>query len=70
MKQLTLHIPDNKFPFFMELVKSFNFVKVQQEDEPTKEEILASIEQGLKEVKLMQQGKIKKNSLDQLLDEL
>ncbi len=28
MKQVILNIPDNKYPLFMELVKSLGFVKV------------------------------------------
>jgi len=27
MKQVVLDIPENKYPFFMELVKSLSFVK-------------------------------------------
>ncbi|MDH5399557.1 MAG: hypothetical protein OEX02_15515 [Cyclobacteriaceae bacterium] len=30
MKQITLNIPDNKFQFFMELIKNLNFVKVEE----------------------------------------
>ena len=37
---------------------------------PTKQEILDSIRDGLKQVKLHQQGKIKLKSAKQLLDEL
>jgi hypothetical protein len=29
MKQITLKIPDKKFKFFMELIKSLDFVKVE-----------------------------------------
>ncbi|WP_173380610.1 hypothetical protein [Leptospira mayottensis] len=38
--------------------------------EPTKKEILASIKQGMKEVELHKQGKIKLKSAKELLDEL
>lgn len=31
MKQVTLNIPDNKYQFFMELVKNLGFVKVKDE---------------------------------------
>lgn len=37
---------------------------------PTTEEIYESIQQGLKEIKLHQEGKIKLKSAQQLLDEL
>ncbi|XDD51266.1 hypothetical protein AB3N59_05750 [Leptospira sp. WS92.C1] len=41
-----------------------------EENEPSKEEILAGIAQGLKEVKLIRAGKLKTKSIQQLLDEL
>ena len=40
------------------------------EKPPTKEEILQSIKDGLKQVKLYQEGKIKLKTAQQLLDEL
>lgn len=58
--------------FFLELVKYFDFVKVEKEDytEPTKDEIKESITQGLKEVKLIEQGKMKATPLKDFLNEL
>jgi hypothetical protein len=32
MKNISVQIPDNKYPFFMELLKNFDFVKVKDED--------------------------------------
>lgn len=34
MKQVTLNIPDNKFQFFMELVKNLGFIKTSVSDIP------------------------------------
>lgn len=31
MKHITLHIPENKYAFFMELLKSFDYIKVEEE---------------------------------------
>jgi hypothetical protein len=31
MKQIVINVPDNKYPYFMELVKSLGFVKVSGE---------------------------------------
>ncbi|MDI7166810.1 hypothetical protein [Leptospira santarosai] len=73
MKQIILNVPDQKYPFLMELLRSLNFVNVQEsgeEKEPTKKEILASIKQGMKEVELHRQGKLKLKSAKKLLDEL
>lgn len=63
-KQITLTIKDNKLPFFMELVKNLDFVKIEEplEPEPTKAEIIKGIEDGLKESKLFKAGKIKLKS--------
>ena len=79
MSQLVLNIPDNKLNFFLEVIKNFRFVKivkqaqtVETDDyiEPTKEEILANIKQGLLEVKLIEQGKMKAKPLKEFLNEL
>lgn len=70
MKHITLKIKDSKFQFFMELIKNFDFVQVQEYDEPTKEEILANIRKGLEEVKLIEEGKLKSRPAKDLLDEL
>ncbi len=71
MKQITLNIPDNKLPFFMELVNNLGFVKkVDDFDEPTKEEILVNIKAGLKEVQLFKKGKLNTSSAKDFLNEL
>jgi hypothetical protein len=72
MKQVTLQIPDKKYPFFMELVKNLHFAKTieEDEDEPTKEEIMAGIKQAVKEMNLIKEGKLKARPLKELLDEL
>lgn len=38
MKQVVLQIPDNKYPFFLELVKNLPFVKKVEEKPVTIEE--------------------------------
>ena len=41
MKQVTLHIPDSDYPFFMELAKSLQFVKkIEAADEKAKDQVL------------------------------
>jgi len=49
MKQITLNIPDNKFQFFMELIKNLNFVKV--EEAPYKTEFIEKIQESRQQVK-------------------
>lgn len=72
MKQITLHIEESKFTFFLELIKNFDFVQVEDaEDEgDSKEAIVANIKQGLNEVKLIQEGKLTSRPAQELLDEL
>lgn len=52
------------------LVEEALIHSAQEEQEPTKEEILDSIVQGLKEIKLHKEGKIKLKSAEELLNEL
>ncbi|PIQ15609.1 MAG: hypothetical protein COW67_07545 [Flavobacteriales bacterium CG18_big_fil_WC_8_21_14_2_50_32_9] len=69
MKQIILNIPENKFQFFMELVKSFDFVQIEA-DGDSKKAILSNIKKGLEEVKLAKQGKLKTTSAKDFLNEL
>lgn len=39
MKQVVLNIPDNKYSFFMELVKNLGFIKVSKEQKLTKKDL-------------------------------
>ena len=71
MKQITLNIPDNKVPFFLELVNNLGFVKkVTTDDEPTKQQMLENIKAGLQEVQLYKKGKLKTTSVKDFLNEL
>ena len=70
MKQITVNVPDSKFAFFMELIENLGLEKVNEEAAGTGEEALAGIEQGFREVKLIQEGKMKGTSLKEFLNEL
>lgn len=72
MTQITLKIKDSKVRFFKELIKNFDFVKIEKEEstEPSKEEIAENIKQGFKEVKMIEEGKMEGVSLKEFLDEL
>lgn len=60
MKEVTLHIPDSNYPFFMELAKNLHFIKkIEVADEPTKEQILQNIKVGLQEVKSFKKESLK-----------
>jgi hypothetical protein len=66
MKQVTLNIPDDKYKFFLELIKSLNFVKV----EAAEEKALLELQSSLNQVKLIQDGKLPKQSAQDFLNEL
>lgn len=62
MQNLTVKIPDNKLAFFLELINSLGFVKVEKEEAVTN---VLSQEQ----VKLVEEERKKiKNNPDYLLD--
>ena len=56
MNQVILNVKESKFQFFMELVRSFDFVRID-DDGDSKEAILSNIKKGLEEVKLARQAK-------------
>ncbi|TDB59113.1 DUF2683 family protein [Arundinibacter roseus] len=49
MKQVTLNIPDNKFSFFMQLVRSLNFVEVAESPSEYNSEFVAKIQKSRQE---------------------
>jgi len=69
MREVRLKIADNKFNFFMELIRSFDFVQVDS-DGDSKKAIISNIKKGLEEVKLAKQGKLKTTPAKEFLDEL
>ena len=72
MKQVVLNVPDNKYPFFMELVKSLGFVKVPEEVKLTKnqQEFVEGTKKSLEQVEQHLKGEIKLKTADQLYNEL
>ncbi len=72
MQRVVIDIPDNKFKFFMELVKNLGFVKVTEETKLTKKqkEFVEGTKRSLEQVEQHLKGEIKLKSADQLFDEL
>jgi len=72
MKQVTLHIPDNKYPFFIELVKSLGFVRLSDEVVLTgkQKEFIEGTKKSLEQVEQHLSGQIKLKTAEQVLDEL
>ena len=69
MKEVTLKISDNKFQFFMELIRNLDFVQVDT-SEDSKKDILKNIKTGLNEVKLSREGKLETTSANDFLNDL
>jgi hypothetical protein len=72
MKQIVLNIPDNKYRFFMELIKSLDFVKIKKEVSLTNEQkdFIEGTKKSLLQVDQHLKGEIKLKSAEKLLDEL
>ena len=70
MKQVTVHIPDKNYPFFLELVKRLGFVKKVVENEPSREEVMSNLREAVDELKLIKAGKREGISARELLNEL
>lgn len=66
MQQLTLNISDNKFRTFLEFIKTLDYVEVPEVDKKA----LSELQNSLNQVKLMQEGKIEKQSAEDFLNEL
>jgi hypothetical protein len=66
MKQLTLNISDNKFHTFLEFIKTLDYVEVPE----VEKKALNELQNSLNQVKLMQEGKIEKQSAEDFLNEL
>ncbi len=71
--KVTLDINDNKATAFLNFIQSLDFISIYKKDdyeESSKQEILTSIKQGMKEVQLHQKGEIKLQSARDFLHEL
>lgn len=66
MKQLTLYINDSKFQAFLEFIKTLDYVEVPEADKKS----LTELQKSLNQVKMMQEGKIEKQSANEFLNEL
>jgi len=74
MKQIVISVPDKKYPSFIELINSLEYVTVNDLKKNTKKDaehpVLKSLRQGLKEVELVKKGKLKSRPLKDFLDEV
>ncbi len=66
MKEVTLHIEDSKVKAFLEFIKTLDYVRVEGSEKKAVNELKSS----LKQVKLIKEGKLPKQSAKAFLDEL
>lgn len=58
MKQIVINVEENKLQFFMELIKSLDFAQVDEQSGDFKGEIMDSLDQSFKDLKLYKEGKL------------
>ncbi|MCC5919965.1 MAG: hypothetical protein LAT68_03705 [Cyclobacteriaceae bacterium] len=66
MRQITLNVEEKKYDTLLKFLETLDYVRIDQVD---KQEFL-QIERSFAEVKLMQEGKLPKQTLDDFLDEI
>ena len=66
--KILVDINDKKVPFFMELLSQLSFVRALPLP-GVKSQLEAEIEQAVKELTLVKQGKLKTRSVEDLLNE-
>jgi hypothetical protein len=69
-QRIVLNVASRKYDFLMELLRSFNFVQVEEDDGDSREEVIASLKETAKELKLLKAGKLKTRPAEELLNEL
>jgi len=72
MARLTLEIEDKQLEFFKNLIQHFSFVKIEEDEleGDTDEQIRENIREGVKELKLVLEGKKKATPFKDFLNEL
>jgi hypothetical protein len=69
--EVLLDIKDKtRVPFFMELLRSFDYINVKEIARKRESHVISDLKEALNEVKLHEQGKIKLQNLNEFLDEL
>jgi len=69
--EVVLSIKDkSKAPFLMDLLKSLDYIRIKKVKMKRKNRIVSDLRKSLEEVKLYEEGKIKLQTFDELLNEL
>ena len=72
MRDIVLTIPEKEYPFFVELIKKFDFVTIKNHGDhpPTKEEFVNGLREAVIETNEIKAGKQKGQPLKDFLNEL
>lgn len=72
MAILTVEVKDEELTFFKNLLQHFPFVQIRdnEPDEDTDQQVIANIRQGVRELRLVEQGKLKSTPFNEFLKEL
>ncbi len=72
MATITLEIDDEKLSFFNDLIENFAFVKIQETgpDEDNDEQVKENLRQGIRDMRLVEQGKLRSRPAREFLAEL
>jgi hypothetical protein len=69
-QKVVLNVATRKYNFLMELLKNFNFVQIEENDDSLRKEIIANLKEAAKDLKLIKAGKLETRPLNDFLDEL
>jgi hypothetical protein len=69
-QQLVLNVEENKYQFFIELIKNFDFIQVAENLGDAKNDIVSNLADGFKQIKQIKTGKLKTRSVEEFLNEI
>ena len=72
MATLILEVQEKKLKFLKDILEHFSFVTIRDAEleEDTDEQVIENIRQGVKEMRLVEQGKVKSRPAREFLKEL
>ena len=77
MATITVEVENKKLKFFKELIDQLSFVKIQENvsdvdtsDEDTDEQVIANIREGVRQMRLVEEGKMKSRPAREFLKEI
>lgn len=68
MKEIVLEVKENKYQFFLDVLKNFDFVSVKKKS--SNKDIIISVAKGMQQAKLASEGKMNSRPAKSFLNEL